>query len=201
MRARMALAVSGADPELREVVLRHKPAAMLEAGSKATVPLLLLADGRVLEESLEVMDWCLSVSDPLGWLNARQDATLCELLQVNDGPFKAAVDRYKYPQRSGRDRDDEAARAGVERLASLESALNSDYLAGASPGFFDAALFPFVRQFAAVDDIWFDALPLPNVRAWRKRLLVHPLFTTVMRKLVPWAPQSDPVRFRESLLA
>jgi len=49
---------------LREVVLRDKPAALLQASSKATVPVLQLPDGRVLEQSLDIMRVSSSVAWP-----------------------------------------------------------------------------------------------------------------------------------------
>src|SRR5690349_21437549 len=64
MRARMALAVSGTPHEIREVKLREKPAAMLVASPKGTVPVLVLADGRVIDESLDIMRWALAQNDP-----------------------------------------------------------------------------------------------------------------------------------------
>ena len=66
MRARMALAASGAEVMLREVLLKDKPAELLAASPKATVPVLVLSDGQVLEESLDVMRWALEYRDPLG---------------------------------------------------------------------------------------------------------------------------------------
>ena len=48
MRARMALWASGQHCELREVVLRDKPAELLAASPKGTVPVLVLADGTVI---------------------------------------------------------------------------------------------------------------------------------------------------------
>jgi len=201
MRARMALAVSGADPEQREVVLARKPVPMLEAGTAGTVPLLVLDEGTVLEESLDIMDWSLSVSDPCDWLRARQDPSLCALVELNDDRFKAAVDRYKYPQRRGLQRDDQAASEGATCLQALEQRLTQRYIGGSSPDFFDAALFPFVRQFAAVDEAWFNGLPLPNVQAWRAQMLVHPAFTTVMRKVPEWAVGAPPTRFRACLVS
>ncbi len=95
MRARMALLVSGATYEHREVVLRDKPAAMLEASPKGTVPVFVTEDGVVLEESLDIMRWALGNSDPERWL----DDANANLIEANDGPFKHHLDRYKYATR------------------------------------------------------------------------------------------------------
>ena len=45
IRARMALLACGIPVQLREVVLRDKPAAMLELSPKGTVPVLVLRAG------------------------------------------------------------------------------------------------------------------------------------------------------------
>jgi len=101
MRARLAMAVSGQQCELREVVLRNKPQALYQASPKATVPVLVLGDGRVLEQSLDIMLWALGRNDPQGWLTPdRQDLdAMLALVAECDGAFKHNLDRYKYPQR------------------------------------------------------------------------------------------------------
>src|SRR5882757_10856221 len=74
MRARLALDVSGQVCELREVVLRNKPPAMLEASPKGTVPVLVLANGEVIDESLDIMLWALGCNDPERWLTPESDS-------------------------------------------------------------------------------------------------------------------------------
>ena len=120
MRARMAVAVSGAEVELREVVLRDKPPEMLEASPKGTVPVLLLPDGNVLEESLDIMRWALGRNDPENWL-AHVDA---DLIAANDGPFKQALDRYKYPHRYDSARWVGASRCGAGAFIRVGQAAN-----------------------------------------------------------------------------
>ena len=68
MRARLALAIAGVRCQLREVTLSNKPSDLLAASPKATVPVMCLPDGRVLDESLEIMRWALAIRDPEGWL-------------------------------------------------------------------------------------------------------------------------------------
>ena len=96
MRARLAIASAGVRVELREVVLRDKPGPMLAASPKGTVPVLVTGAG-VIDESLDVMLWALGRSDPEGWLNMPQ--TGHALISQADGPFKTALDRYKYHTR------------------------------------------------------------------------------------------------------
>ncbi|HEY0043571.1 MAG TPA: glutathione S-transferase [Allosphingosinicella sp.] len=191
IRARLALAVSGTGCELREVVLRAKPAAMLEASPKGTVPVLVLPDGRVLDESLDIMRWALSRHDPEGWLERDDPA----LIAANDGAFKHDLDRYKYPQKHGADPLLHRARA-LAFLHTLEARLSrSGQLAGAVRGVADAAIVPFVRQFAAVEPAWFGLQPLPHVQAWLAGHVQSDLFAAVMKKAAPWAPGAPPLPF------
>src|SRR3546814_8484443 len=147
IRARLALLVSRQAVELREVVLRDKPAALREASPKATVPVLILSDGQVVDQSLDIMHWALDRSDPESWMTP-QDAAL---IAVNDGPFKHHLDRTKYPERYGCDPAPHRA-AALHLLHALDARLRlSAQLCGATRGLTDMAIFPFVRQFAATD--------------------------------------------------
>ncbi len=183
MRARMAIAQSGMQVELREVVLREKPPEMIEASPKSTVPVLVLPDGEVLAESLDIMRWVLGLNDPDAWLDGIDDA----LISANDGPFKAALDRYKYPHRY--DLADGLAyrNEGAEYLDALEKQLaDQAFLCGNICGFTDIAIFPFIRQFAATDREWFDAQNLPHVHRWLADLCGSALFDSVMTRYPQW---------------
>ena len=191
MRARLGLAVSGTACELREVKLSDKPAAMLDASPKGTVPVLVLGDGTVLEESLQILRWALAEADPEGWLG-RDDPALIERC---DGPFKHALDRYKYPNRYD-DCDPLPHRAdGRAFLADLDARIagNGGQLCGEQRGIVDAAIFPFVRQFANHDREWFDVQDLPHIQRWLAGHLDSPLFKTVMQREKPWKPGDEPV--------
>jgi len=208
MRARMALAASGAaDPEIREIVLRDKPTHMLELSPKGTVPVFQVGTGEVLAESLDIMDWALGQADPTNWLRNRGNAELESLLLNNDSGFKYELDRYKYPHRC-EDDDATGARAFAEAyLPPLEARLSamqrqhgaSFYLDGEQPGFFDAAIFPFMRQFSSVEPNWFCALALSNLIDWRARMLQSTVFTRVMKKLPVWKEGDEPLRFSQTL--
>lgn len=183
MRARMALAVSGAEYEHREVVLRDKPPQMLEASPKGTVPVFVTAEGDVLEESIDIMRWALNRCDPEGWLD-RDDP---ELVTANDGPFKHHLDRYKYSTRYHEVDPEEHGSAAVRHLRVLDDRLaDSPYLCGERRGFADIAIFPFVRQFANADRDWFDAQDLPKVRHWLDGLVSSELFAGIMAKHDRW---------------
>lgn len=191
MRARMALMVSGTACYIREVKLSRKPAELIAASPKATVPVMVHATGEVIEESLEIMRWALERNDPEAWLE-REDRPLIE---ANDGPFKHHLDRYKYPDRHGSDPAEHRA-AGLDLLKVLEGRLASQSnLCGDERGITDAAIFPFVRQFAETDRAWFDAQPLPRLQAWLRRHLASALFGAIMVRLEPWQPDAAPLRF------
>ncbi|KQS02126.1 glutathione S-transferase [Sphingomonas sp. Leaf357] len=178
IRARMALLVSGAAFATVEVKLRDKPAAMLAASPKGTVPVLVLPDGEVIDESLAIMRRALAENDPERWL-AGDDA---DLIAANDGPFKHHLDRYKYPERHGSAPLEHRA-AGLALLGGLETRLaGTTNLCGEARRLTDIALMPFVRQFAAVDRDWFDAQVLPNVQRWLAAHLGSPLFEQAMAK-------------------
>jgi glutathione S-transferase len=173
MRARLALLVSGCDVILEEVKLSAKPAALLAASPKATVPVLVLPDGRVIDESLDIMHWALEQADPEGW----RDDLDAELIARFDGDFKFHLDRSKYPERHDSDSDAHYAAASAI-LINLES--------GPLPtGFTAAAIAPFVRQFAAIDSARFAVQPLPRVQHWLATFAASPLFAAAMLRLMP----------------
>ena len=187
MRARLALAISGTRCVLREVRLSRRPAAMLAASPKGTVPVLVLDDGAVLEESLSIMRWALARNDPEGWLE-RDDP---DLIARNDGPFKRDLDRYKYPDRHGSNPLAHREQ-GLKFLSMLDARLSgAGQLCGAQRGMADVAIMPFVRQFAAVDPGWFTAQPIPSLQAWLADHRASPLFEAIMTRHEPWSP-GDP---------
>ncbi|MDM0023700.1 glutathione S-transferase [Variovorax saccharolyticus] len=189
MRARMAITVSGQRCELREVVLRDKPADLLAASAKGTVPVLVDTDGRVIDQSLDIMLWALERNDPDGWLRPAR-GTLNDMLALIaecDGGFKRHLDGYKYPDRPPGG-DTSAHRAcGAAFLEELEARLRSSRcLHGDHAALSDIAIAPFVRQFAQVDTAWFDAQPWPRLRAWLAQRLGATVFTRVMDKYPVW---------------
>lgn len=193
IRARLALLVSETACELREVKLSDKPAELLAASAKATVPVLVLPDGEVIDESLDIMRWALGRHDPENWL-AGDDPTL---IATNDGPFKHHLDRSKYPDRHGVD-PRVHREAALAMLSELDRRLASQpYLSGARRSLTDAAVMPFVRQFAAIDRSWFDEQPLPSLHRWLAAELASPLFEQAMVRRAPWRPGASLVRLAD----
>lgn len=190
MRARMAVLVSETPHEIREVRLRDKPAELIAASAKATVPVLVLNDGSVIDESLDIMRWALARNDPERWL-AGDDGGLIE---ANDGAFKYHLDRYKYPDRHGSDPVVHRAE-GLAILAVLEARLaRGRFLCGDAVSLADAAIMPFVRQFKGVDSDWFAAQPLLRLQGWLPGLIDSPLFARVMIARRPWRAGDAPPR-------
>lgn len=202
MRARLAIAVSGVQVTLREVVLRDKPAALREASAKATVPVLVLADGTVIDESLEIMLWALGQNDPAGWLTPDSGSLpdMLTLIGYNDAPgeggFKHHLDRYKYPQRYPGTQP-LAHRAEASRfLLGLDARLQrTANLFGNRTSLADMAIAPFVRQFAGTDAQWFATQKWPGLSGWLSRFTESPLFSRCMHKYAAWQPDKPPQRF------
>ena len=193
MRTRMALLVSGQKCIVREVLLRDKPGDMVSVSPKATVPVLQLPDGQIIDESLAIMRWSLAKNDPEGWLEAGREAgrDADTMIAANDGPFKHHLDRYKYSVRYDSD-PVEHRNSAMQILADLDLRLGMQgNLCGQKRSFADIALFPFIRQFAATDKLWFDAQPVAHLQAWLAQHMQSRLFTIAMVRLAQWQP-GDP---------
>ncbi|MDR7286210.1 glutathione S-transferase [Pseudomonas corrugata] len=185
MRARMALRYSGVPVNIVEVSLKAKPAEMLALSSKGTVP-VLSADGRVIDESLAIMQWALAQNDPQDWLlkdDPAGQAHIADLIESNDQTFKVHLNRYKYAERYPEQPMEFYRAEGEVFLRQLEELLEGrDYLLAAHPSLADIALMPFVRQFAHVDREWFAQTPYVRLQDWLQRFLESDLFTGVMQK-------------------
>lgn len=198
IRARLAIHASRQTVELREVILRNKPEAMLLASPKGTVPILLLSEGRVVDESLDIMTWSLKQADPEGWLPERQDDQLRfdELLARNDGSFKMALDRYKYPNRFEGADPHQARDDGARFIRDLDVCLqNGQFLLGQRFSLADAAILPFIRQYAHVDRDWFYRQSWKAVIAWLDAFKESERFLSVMIKISAWQQGTKGVAF------
>lgn len=185
IRARLALAVAQQPYQLHEVLLRDKPAALLAASPKGTVPVLVLQGGSVLEQSLDVMCWALQRNDPADWLRPAS-GTLEEMLALVgdcDTHFKPLLDRCKYPQRYPDINPAQSRDAAQTWLAGWNDRLSdTGHLHGGHTTLADAAIFPFVRQFAAIDPIYWSAQPWFHLQAWLEDWMQLPMFTETMQK-------------------
>lgn len=182
MRARMALSIANIAVEIREIALRDKPAHMLQVSPKGTVPVLVLQDGLVIEQSLDIMIWALQQHDPNHWLSANHELVM-QWIASNDGDFKQALDRYKYPERFPEHAQAVYRAQGEVFLQKLEAALQAQpYLIGQQASMADIAIFPFIRQFAAVDTAWFSQSHYVALARWLTDWVESNLFVGVMQK-------------------
>ncbi|WP_227664394.1 glutathione S-transferase [Marinobacter litoralis] len=200
MRARLGLVFAGLQVELREIVLKNKPAQMLAISPKGTVPVLELVEEngsqrRVIEESRDILEWALQQNDPHGLLNTDL-ASASALIERNDNEFKHWLDRYKYADRHPERSQLEYRQEGEAFLQALEDLLGQNtFLMGERISMADIAVMPFVRQFAHVDRDVFYSLPYPKLQKWLTTWLEHPVFQQVMVKYQPWQEGDDVVIF------
>lgn len=196
MRARMAIRYSGIPLELREVALKHKPAAMIAASPKATVPVLLLNDGRVIDESIDIMHWALEQNDPDNWLANDYRQQTESIIRTNDNVFKIHLDHYKYFERFPEHPQPVYRQKGEAFLQQLEDRLqNNRYLCSNQVSIADIAIFPFIRQFAYVDIDWFKQSGYTHLIAWLDNWLNSELFNSIMQKYPIWNEQSVDIIF------
>ena len=182
MRARMALSYAGIAYHVQDISLKDKPAGLLAVSPKGTVPVLVLPDGQVLEQSLDIMHWALQQHDPAQWLGIDRDNSQA-LISENDGAFKQALDKYKYASRFPEQSAASYRSQAEVFLCKLELALQDQlFLSGTHLSLTDVAIFPFIRQFAAVDANWFAQAAYPKLQAWLQARLESSLFLGVMVK-------------------
>lgn len=198
MRARIALRYAGIKVELREVVLRDKPQHMLDVSPKGEVPVLLLDDGRVIDESLEIILWALAQNDPDDWQLKNTSLTppmleqMRDLIAQNDNAFKQHLDHYKYADRFPEHPLEYYRQQGEDFLAQLETRLASScYLFADHVSIADVSIFPFIRQFAFVDKHWFDNSRYTHLQNWLEGWLQSPLFLSAMEKYAQWKAGGD----------
>ena len=185
MRARMALRYSAVPLAIVEVSLKAKPPEMLALSSKGTVP-VLSTDGRVIDESLQIMAWALEQNDPEDWLlkgNPVAQSLTAALIEENDQVFKVSLNRYKYAERYPQHSREHYRAEGEVFLRKLDGLLQQQrYLVADHPSLADIALMPFIRQFAHVDRDGFAQLPYRQLQVWLAGMIESPLFTAIMAK-------------------
>lgn len=204
MRARLAIACSGTLVELREVVLRNKPESLLGYSPKGTVPVLILPDGKVIDQSIDIMHWALAMHDPARHLYGDNEALLraqaTHLIHDNDHEFKQALDRYKYPDRYPEATLLQYRAQGELFLLHLEQCLESHaFLISERMTLADIAIAPFVRQFAQVDEAWFERSSYVYLQRWLSLFKGSVLFNAVMNKYPPWHSGADITYFPQNM--
>ena len=187
MRARMALVFYKQQVIVREISLKDKPAAFLNTSPKGTVPVLVLPNGEVIDESLDVMCWA---SKQQG-----EDASFIEnnpLVETNDKDFAKKLTRYKYFERYPEHDQDLYFSECLPYLERLEKSLkSSDFLHGDKPSLLDIAIFPFIRQWLKVDEERFHALPYTNIKSWTTYWLESDYLEKAMKKYPLWQGDTE----------
>ena len=190
MRARLALAYSDINYEHREILLKNRPNELYALSPKGTVPVLQLNDGTVIDESIDVMKWALAQSDPEYWYTENIEVQN-SLIDQNDGDYKKWLDKYKYHVQFKEGSYEEYQYAVGEILKAYESILSkSSYLCGDKVTLADMALFPFIRQGAHVDLVWFNA-QFPILSKWLIIFKESELFGIIMKKYAVWKTGED----------
>ena len=217
MRARIAILKAQQTIILRDVVLSNKPEEMIAASSKATVPILVLTDGTVIDESLEIMLWALKENDPNNLLHSAKSsgsendsdaqnyyqsdndnmlAEMLALIHTFDNEFKTCLEQYKCAKRYKEYNIIECRVACEPFIQVLENRLsNHNFLMSNQESLVDIALLPFIRQFARVERQWYLQSPYPKVKQWLSNYLQSSMFTKVMAKYPLWLDNHEVVLF------
>lgn len=201
MRARLGLLLGQRNVEIREITLKAKPDALLQASPKGTVPVLMLSDGPVISESLEIMRWALSsphpqadACPPLLGQTVDEQTLIAHLIHQNDHEFKPWLDKYKYADRYPAQSQTDYFLSASVFLNTLEIHVNRHrYLINDQLSLADYAIVPFIRQFNAVDPKRDLNLSYPRLMAWLTELTSSEIFTQAMNKYVIWEAGQSPI--------
>jgi len=184
IRARMVLSYMEVSVELREVLLNERPQSLYKISSKGTVPVLLLKDGKVLDESLDIMRWAIKQGEQNLYEDKLNEQN--QLIKYNDTKFKYWLDKYKYHVRYLEYSREYYQRKCSKTLAEYDMRLRGNaYLMGDRIRLADIAIFPFIRQCANVDQNWFNN-KYPNLNQWLEIWKQSRLFKSVMMKYNQW---------------
>jgi len=186
MRARMAIHVAGITVNIIEVALKNKPQSLIEYSPKGTVPVVVTTKHEVIEESRDIMLWALHQCDPEDWLFKDDSEKYDEMMQFTnycDSQFKPWLDRYKYADRYPEHTEEYYRQQGEAFLQQLDARLAThSFLMDEHIRFVDVAIFPFIRQFAGVDAVWFSSSPYPHLQRWLNTCVNTDMFNAVMNK-------------------
>ena len=200
MRARMAICLSRFSCEMREVHLSQKPSEMIKISPKGTVPVLLLPTGRVIDESMDLMKYVLSINNPMGIMTdyTQNKDEVDRMLYIFDNKFKYHLDRYKYSSRYEKVDPLEHRQKALKILDALAVSpifnTNKNYIT--NPKLIDISLLPLVRQYRIADPEWFDTeMPYTDIKNWLNVFLDSKLFNQIMIKFKRWETSSERVYF------
>jgi glutathione S-transferase len=199
IRARFSLFKAQQKVLIRAVKLNNKPQEMLTASPKGSVPILVVNENLIIEESLEIMLWALAQQDPQGLLQSENDLGLTTMLKlINDfeTQFIPALEAYCCAKRYHENNLELCREACEITLHQLEiRLLTHDFLFSDSESLLDIALFPFIRKFARVERQWYRQSPYPKLRHWLNSYLQSSIFTKVMAKHELWLEKKQDIYF------
>lgn len=204
----MGLLMARQQVMLRAITMKKKPEEMLKISPKGTVPVLLLPDKTVIDESLDIMVWALQQNDPEDLLHKDNPEDLAEMLELvrrNDKEFKPQLEIYKKSKRFRTGTETEEREKCEVFIAELEQRLSSSgaytqgngNFIGDKPGLIDYALIPFVRQFSRVNKAWFKQAPYPLLRSWIEQHMQTRLYAKAMEKYPLWLDEYKECIFGE----
>ena len=199
MRSRLGILHAQQTVVLRDIDMKNKPEEMLSVSPKGTVPVLLLGDSTVIDESLDVMVWALNQSDPSNLLYSHDETKLTQMLvfiHQSDTEFVDALQKYRAASRYHDTNEVECRERCCEWLMTIELALSQHtYIMGETPSLVDYAILPFIRQFSRVDKKWYAQAPLPYLRAWLVNHYNDPTFSKAMFTHPKWHKGADEIIF------
>ena len=205
MRARLGLVMAQQQVMLRAVTTKNKPDEMLAASPKGTIPVLILPDAKIIDESLDIMLWALQQNDPEDLLHKDNPCDLpamIDLIKRNDQEFKPQLEIYKKAKRFHQKNEiEERQKCEVfiteleQRLTTKGASTGGEYFIGQKPGLIDYALLPFVRQFSRVNRSWFVQAQYPNLRAWLEKLVQSRNYAKAMAKYPLWLDEHEECLF------
>ncbi len=204
IRARWAILICGKRIILREVSLKNKPKELIKASPKATVPVLITSDGNIIDESLDIINWALAKVDLIkrkSLQGSTNKLDINKLIEENDNHFKFHLDRYKYPNRyKDIDQNEHRKKAEIiligweQRLASSYKNYGERWLSNGMETIADWCLWPFVRQFRAIESDSFDKNKnFINIKKWLHYYTNHKLYSLLMAKNKPWEPKAKEI--------
>lgn len=191
----MALYLSDISCELREVSLKNKPPSMIKLSPKGTVPVMLLENGKVIDESIDIINWCLEQKFFFEDKLSKSETLYTEnTISLFDSTFKFHLDRYKYSSRYNDVDASHHRECCFNILKEIEPYINDsnhDWFFTNSINKIDIAILPFIRQFRIANSEWFDNNEeIPKVKKWLSKFLKSTILKNVMINYKVWDEDS-----------
>tara|TARA_B100000780_G_scaffold73473_1_gene49321 strand:- start:379 stop:975 length:597 start_codon:yes stop_codon:yes gene_type:complete len=193
MRARMSLILTSSQCELREVLLKNKPDAMIGISPKGTVPILNL-HGEILEESLEIIQWAIKKnSSKLHSFSEIESSISSHLINLFDTQFKYHLDRYKYSDRYENLSEDHQQEC-LRILFELDKCIDAKpWIFGKTVSLLDICILPFIRQCKIANPNWFESQGFSKVIDLLLHFESSELFLLSMEKFDVWDPENPQI--------